>query len=93
MFGIVEDDAFGVGDVDAEVDAFLVYSGDIGLRAAPDGGPDRVGEAALPHAPSCEFRRRHFGEDMGGIDQGLFGGLADAGFGLAGEDVEDKPGS
>jgi hypothetical protein len=92
LFRVVDDDAVGVGDVDAEVDVFLEHAGNVGLRAAPDGGADRVGEGAVADAVGGEVEGGHFGEDVGGVDQGFLGGLADAGFGFVGDDVEHEPG-
>jgi hypothetical protein len=92
LFRVVDDDTVGVGDVDAEVDVFLEDAGNVGLRAAPDGGADRVGEGAVADTVGGEVESGHFGEDVGGVDQGFFGGLADAGFGFVGDDIEDEPG-
>ena len=89
--GVVDDDAVGVGDDDAEIDAFLVHAGNVGLRAAPDGGAYRVGEGAVRDAAGGEFEGGHLGQNVGGVNQRFLGGLADAGLGFAVDGVEDEP--
>jgi len=91
LLRVIDDDAPRVGDIDAEIDAFLVHAGNVGLRAAPDGGTHRVGKRAVVDAPGGKFERGHLGQHMGGIDQGFLGGLADARLGFAVDGVEDEP--
>ncbi len=80
-----------VGDVDAKVDAVLLYAPDACLRRTLARRRQSPGELAIGDPAAGEIRRCQFGEDMRRIDQGFFGGLADSRLGLAHEDVEHEP--
>ena len=57
------------------------------------GGGEGGGEIARAMRPAASSGAANSGQDVGRIDQGLLGGLADSRLRFVGENVEDEPGS
>ena len=89
--GIQQDDAARVGHVDAVVHRGLVHAPDVRLRAARAIGAKHLGQAALVEGAALHVGLQNLGQQVGGIHQGLFAGLAHAGADLVHHRAQYEP--
>ncbi|MNQ64822.1 hypothetical protein D3C85_792590 [compost metagenome] len=88
--GVQHDEALGVGDVDAVVDLILWQAPDFRSGLSLTIGLEQFRPAVLVEAAGLEVVAQDLGHQVGGIDQGFFGGLAHAGADLLHDRVEHK---
>ncbi|MCY1514982.1 hypothetical protein D9M68_495550 [compost metagenome] len=89
--GVQQYHATAIGDVDAVVDPGLAHAPDIRPRLALAIGAQQFGQAPLVQGAGAHLVTEDFGQQVGGVHQGLFGGLAHAGADLLHHRAEHEP--
>ncbi|MCY1415198.1 hypothetical protein D9M71_306710 [compost metagenome] len=88
--GVEQHLALGIGDVDAVVDLVLRQAPDIGLGLALAVGTQQYRQAALAKGAGLDVVVEDFRKQVGGVDQGFFGGLAHTRANLLAHGAEDE---
>lgn len=89
--GVQQDLAGGIGDVDAVIDRELAHLADLRLRLTLAVGLKQALPAVLLQAPGAQVGTQQLGQQVGGVHQGFFGGLAHARTNLVHHRAQDKP--
>ena len=91
ILGVVHHDAMCIGDVDAQIERIFLEAPDVRMRLARLITLERRRKTPGIQLAGSLVLRRHLRQQMRGIHQRLFHGLAYTGFDLIGEAVEHKP--